>query len=284
MNNPQSSENRPPTDKTIGFIGGGNMASAMLGGMLQSGFPAARLFVSEPDSNRRALLGEQLPGIQIADSNADAARCDVCILAVKPQILAEVCRSLDGSANGNLFVSIAAGVRSHDIERWLGIGTAVVRAMPNQGALVGRSATGVFANSHCSRAQRELAGYALASVGRVMWFDNEADIDSVTAIAGSGPAYFFLLMELMHNAARSFGLDDETSSTLVTETAAAAAMLAERPGSELTALRASVTSKGGTTAAAIDTLLANNIDQIFSDALQAARTRAAVLADNAANQ
>lgn len=275
---------KPLTDATIGFIGGGNMAGAMIGGLLANGFPAGNIRVSDPDPAQRESLAAAFSGIDVIDDNSALLAVDVCVLAVKPQILHAVSRELAaGDQRGDtLFVSIAAGVRSQDIERWLGGTRAVVRAMPNQGAMVGRSATAVFANTHCSDAQRALADFALAAMGRVFWLDNESDIDGATAIAGSGPAYFFLLMEMLHETARAFGLEDPAARDMVIETATAAAALAARPGNELAALRASVTSKGGTTAAAIDHLLHNDIENLFRNALGAARDRAAALADDAA--
>lgn len=272
-------------DSRIAFVGGGNMAGAIVGGLVASGFAAETVTVADPAPKQRAALRELAPGATIVADNAEAAAgADAVVLAVKPQIMPRVVAGLGAAlpADGPLVISIAAGVRSGDIDRWLGGGRAVVRVMPNQAALLREGVSVMFANPRTSAAQRELAERVLEAVGIAVWVDDEALVDAATAVSGSGPAYFFLLMEMLIDAGREFGLDAAQAQLLAVETARGAASLAVAHGEgELAALRERVTSPGGTTAAALESLEADGVRAIFARALEAARARAVALADEA---
>lgn len=271
---------------TIGFIGGGNMTLAIAGGLLASNYPADRLYIAEPSAEQRERLANLLPGVDIRAGNAAiAGNVDCLVLAIKPQVLADVCRELAGTIQDrkSLVISIAAGVRVADIDTWLGGGLSVVRVMPNQPALLRMGASGLFANPLASDDDRELAASVMAAVGKVVWVDSEADIDSVTAISGSGPAYFFLLIDMLAKTAVEMGLGETAGRELAVQTALGAAAMAEQTEDDMDDLIARVRSPGGTTAAALDSLDAQNVRAIFSAAMTAARDRAGQLADEAGN-
>jgi pyrroline-5-carboxylate reductase len=272
------------TDKKIGFIGGGNMTFAIAGGMLGSGYAAANIAISEPSAEQRERLTGTLPGVTInSDNTATAKHADCIVLATKPQVLAGVCRDLatDIQNSKPLILSIAAGVRSNDIEDWLGGDLAVVRVMPNQPAFLGLGVSALFANDNCSDADRALAATVMQAVGKIVQVNAETDIDSVTAISGSGPAYFYLLIDMMVQTATAMGLDDATARTLAVETAVGASALAADSDAAMSELIAKVRSPGGTTAAALDSLEEQDVRAIFSAALKAAKERANQLADEA---
>ena len=271
-------------ERRIAFIGGGNMATAIARGLLANGASAASLVISEPDAGRRDGLRDGLPGALICSDNDGAtAAADCVVLAVKPQILGRVCRSLRDAAQSRrpLVISIAAGVRAADIDRWLGGGLAVVRAMPNQPALLGLGVTGMYANAAADAAARRSAATILGAVGKVVDVDTEADIDTVTAVSGSGPAYFYLLIDLLAAAAKDAGLDAGAARLLAVETARGAAAVVAAGDEPVDDLIARVRSPGGTTEAALDQLDADGIHAIVRRAIQAARERAAELADAA---
>lgn len=272
------------SDKRVGFIGGGNMTLAIAGGLLGSGFPAANIAIAEPSAEQRASLAISLVGVATSDDNAAIANnVDCVVLATKPQVLADVCRDLAASVQDKkpLILSIAAGIRSTDIEAWLGGNLAVIRVMPNQPAFLGLGVSALFANDNCGHADRELATTIMAAVGKAVQVDTENDIDSVTAISGSGPAYFYLLIDMLVQTAISMGLDATTARTLAVETAVGAAALAASSEDAMDDLIARVRSPGGTTAAALDSLEQQDVRAIFASALTAARDRAIVLADEA---
>ncbi|MEO0950426.1 MAG: pyrroline-5-carboxylate reductase, partial [Pseudomonadota bacterium] len=203
----------------IGFIGGGNMARAMIGGLIAAGHPVSRIRVAEPDTSQRASLNAQWPDLETTTDNTSvAAWSALCVLAVKPQVMPDVARALDELDADPLYLSIAAGIRSDDLSRWLG-GGRVVRAMPNQGALVGRSATGLYSSAALDGLERTTIDALVGTIGTAYWVVDEPDIDAVTAIAGSGPAYFFLLMEYLEQAGEDFGLDPSAVRHMVAETA-----------------------------------------------------------------
>ncbi len=265
---------------TIGFIGGGNMARSLIGGLCQSGLPPASVHVSEPDEERRQALHNDF-GIAVhGDNQAVVDACEVVVLAVKPQALKEVIQQLQPATDdGKLYLTIAAGIRTDAIEKWLGGKRAIVRAMPNTPALVQSGATGLFANRHVSRQQKDLAESILRAVGLTVWVEEEAQMDAVTAVSGSGPAYFFLVMEAMEQAGVKLGLPEETARLLTLQTAFGAAKLALEIEEEPARLRRNVTSPGGTTEQAILALQDRQLEAIFEQALQAARDRARELAD-----
>lgn len=273
--------------KAIGFIGGGNMTEAIVGGLLANNFDASSISIAEPNPTRRAHLQKRIADLRLVDSNAEVAeRSDVVVIAVKPQIVATVCRDIRNvcQARRPLLVSIAAGVRSDDIDRWVGGDAAVARIMPNQPALIGQGVSGLYANGAVSDEQLALAETIMASIGVVVRVQTESDIDSITAISGSGPAYFFLLIAMLESAAQSFGLDAKQSHTLAIATATGAASLAASSDKSCDELIASVRSPGGTTAAALDSLTDDKVHDIFRQALRAARDRAIEMADAASQQ
>ncbi|MDX1269940.1 MAG: pyrroline-5-carboxylate reductase, partial [Oceanisphaera sp.] len=227
-------------------------------------------------------LSTCFPGIRTYRENAEAvAQADIVVLAVKPQILATVARELAPSidASRHLMISIAAGLRSSDIDRWLGGNKAVVRCMPNTPALVQSGATGLYANELVSDEQRNQAESVLRSVGSTLWVDDESQIDAVTAVSGSGPAYLFLVMEAMEEAGVQLGLDREAARLLSIETAFGAAKLALESDDDPATLRQKVTSPGGTTEQAIKLMEDKQLRLIFAEAMKAAADRAAELAE-----
>ncbi len=264
----------------IAFIGGGNMTRAIVGGLIDSGADPATISVSEPLEAARASLAEDFPGVQIdGDNSVVAASADCVVLSVKPQVLADVCRDLAATIQSHrpLIVSIAAGTLSDDIESWLGGDLAVVRVMPNQPALLRLGASGMYSNDRVDDAQRARATEIMTAVGKVVEVHSEADIDAITAVSGSGPAYFFLLIGALIDTAKSFGLEDDAARMLAVETARGAAALAESEDASMDELIARVRSPGGTTAAALDSLDAADARGIFSAAITAARDRSAEL-------
>jgi len=269
------------TPHTIGFIGAGNMARSLAGGLLNSGWSVEHLRLSDPDANQRRGAAQAL-GLKTFAANTElAAEADVLVLAVKPQALKAVAEEIATTVQKKrpLVVSIAAGIRVDDIERWLGGNLPIVRVMPNTAALIGSGATGLFANPRVTEAQRDTAESILRAVGVTVWVQDEALIDTVTAISGSGPAYFFLVMEVLEKAAIKHGLDPKTARLLTLETAYGAAKMALEGGEEPAQLRKRVTSPGGTTEKAVQTLEAGQIERIFDDAVVAAMRRARELAD-----
>ncbi len=264
----------------IGFVGGGNMAQALARGLLGAGHPAARLCMADPDGARRAQCATLADGVRVTADNLEvAATADVLVLAVKPQVLGEVVRALahERGPDDRVVLSVAAGVTLETLHRHLGAGTAIIRAMPNQPALVGAGITALVPGRGVSDRQRTRAGYVMETVGQTVWLDEEALLDAVTAISGSGPAYFYLLMELMEEVAAELGLPGSLAARLVRQTALGAAKTALEDGREPAALRASVTSPGGTTAAALEVLADADIRSIVRRALVAARDRSAAL-------
>lgn len=268
----------------ISFVGGGNMTRAIAGGLIESGFPAGDILISEPNEAARSTLCELLPGTLISDNNETVSTAADCIvLAVKPQVLARVCREIEKTVQttGSLIISIAAGVRSDDIDAWLGGGLSVVRVMPNQPALLRLGVSGMYANDRVSSVELDRATEIVAAIGSVVHVSREADIDTITAVSGSGPAYFFVLIDILINTAIELGLDDASAQTLAIETATGAAALAAAEAETMDNLIARVRSPGGTTAAALDCLEADQVRAIFARAVTAARDRAVVLADDA---
>lgn len=263
----------------VSFIGGGNMARALIAGLLRQGTPAAHICVGEPlAAARRALAAEF--AVQVSDDNATTvAKARVVVLAVKPQELPIVVQALQPTLQKTrpLLLSIAAGIRLADLQRWAP-GLPVVRAMPNRPALVGAGATGLYATAAVSAGDRALAEQTMSAAGITVWVPNEAALDVVTALSGSGPAYFFLLAECMAEAARELGLDAETARTLAAETLHGAGQLAHMDH-DLAGQRAAVTSKGGTTAAALTVFDESGFARQVTAALTAAARRSAELAD-----
>ncbi len=263
----------------IGFIGGGNMARSLIGGLLASGVNKAALSVADPTAAQRDELAKDFGISTTADNQHIVDQCEVIVLAVKPQVMKDVVARLDiHKAREKLFVSIAAGVRSHAIQKWLGEDVPVVRTMPNTPSLVQSGATGLYATCQVSEAQRDQAESILRAVGLTLWVDTEAQLDAVTALSGSGPAYFYLVMEAMEKAGTQLGLEPETARLLTVQTAFGAAKLALEVKDQPADLRRKVTSPGGTTEKAIGVLQANKLEAIFAEALTAAHDRSIELA------
>jgi len=264
---------------TIGFIGGGNMAISLIGGLVNAGTSPSDITVAEPDENQRNALQERF-GTNTTADNKTTLPCDVIVLAVKPQLLKQVCQQLEAEQqNRCLFISIAAGIKSTDIDRWLNGGQSIVRCMPNTPALLQCGASGLFANKAVSSKQKQLAEKIMEAVGIVIWVDDEEQINAVTAVSGSGPAYFFLMMEAMQNAGVELGLSADIARQLVLQTALGAARMAIEDNTSAAELRKKVTSKGGTTEQAILSFQSADYQKIVSDALKAAHDRSISLAD-----
>ena len=263
------------------FIGGGNMATSLIGGLIEKGYPVSHIVACDPvvDSGQRL---ETAFGITTHTENVTAAmQADIIILAVKPQIMKAVANDLAPALTHNkpLVISIAAGITADALQGWLGEGVPVIRCMPNTPALVQSGASGLFATNLVTPVQRQQAGDILAAVGTVNWLDSEDDIDKVTALSGSGPAYFFLVIEAMTEAGIKLGLDPETARQLTLQTALGAARMASVSDVDAGELRKRVPSPAGTTEKAINSLLANKLPEHFEEAIGAAYERAKEMAD-----
>ena len=257
------------------------MARSLAGGLLRNGWDQGRVILSDPDADQRR-GAEQALGVRVyADNNEVAARADILVLAVKPQALKDVAAGLAAAVQKKrpLVLSIAAGVRLEDLERWLGGDLPIVRSMPNTAALIGSGASGMFANARVRAPQRDQAESILRAVGVAVWLDDEYLMDVVTALSGSGPAYFFLVMEALERAAIANGLEPATARLLTLETAFGAAKMALEGREEPALLRARVTSPGGTTEQAVKVLEQGGIRQLFDAAVRAAVTRAREFGD-----
>lgn len=267
-------------DPFIGFIGGGNMASSLIAGLIRQGIPGASLGVAEPDAEKRRQLATSSSLLATPDNALIAQQADVLVLAVKPQALKAVSLALREPLTGRdpLVISIAAGIGTDALARWLGPSLPIVRAMPNTPALMGHGATGLFANAGVSEAQRQQAERLFNGVGIVRWLTDEAQLDLVTALSGSGPAYFFLFMEALTEGAQELGLDPGLARDLTLQTALGAAHMARDSGLGLDALRVRVTSPGGTTEQGLRVLEREGLRRIAREALAAAQARAITLA------
>lgn len=266
---------------TICFIGAGNMSISLIGGLIASGYPKDKIRATDPSEARRREITQSM-GIHCDEDNIEAAKqSDIIVLAVKPQMLELVCQQLSATlqAKRPLVISIAAGVRSTDIDYWLGGGMAIVRTMPNTPALIRSGATGLFANSAVSEAQKEQAEHILRAAGITVWVPKETDLDIVTAISGSGPAYYFLFMEAMQHAGQKLGLDEATARLLTIQTAFGAAKMALESPDDCATLRQKVTSPNGTTEKAIQSFESHQLRETIEDAMKAAKDRAISLAN-----
>lgn len=265
--------------RKIGFIGGGNMARSLVGGLIQAGHDATTIHVSDPSDDARALMGK-LGKVQLGcDNEALTAAVDVLVLAVKPQAMGSVLAPLAPTLAQRrpTLVSIAAGLTTKALTGWAGP-LPLVRCMPNTPALVGAGMSVLYANEAVSRAGRQDAETVMRSAGEVLWVEREAQLDAVTAVSGSGPAYFFHMMEAMMAAAIEQGLDEQTSRALVLQTALGAARMALESGSDPGQLRQQVTSPGGTTAAALAVFADGDLMGLVSRAVAAAAERSVTLA------
>lgn len=263
----------------ISFIGGGNMASALIGGLVQQGFPPREIRVVEMNADARASLTRVFELQTYAGMSAEALHCDVLVLAVKPQQLATVAAEVKPFLREQLVISIAAGVRAQDLARWLGGYSRVVRAMPNTPALVRAGITGLYALPAVDTAQRALAQQILTAVGSCIWLEEEAHMDAITAVSGSGPAYVFYFMEALEQAGLALGLPAAQARALALATFSGAAQLANKGAADPASLRAQVTSKGGTTERAILSLQQSEVAAAIGKAVQAAAQRSRELGD-----
>ncbi len=267
-----------PTLPPIAFIGGGNMASAIIGGLIRRGQPAGQIEVVEPLESARAMLAQQFGITAQAAPTAALARVGLVVWAVKPQTFKEAAQQAAPHTAGALHLSVAAGIRTASIAQWLG-SERIVRAMPNTPALIGQGMTGLYAASGVGAQERALVEQVIATTGSHLWVEQEPLLDAVTALSGSGPAYVFYFLEAMTTAGVDMGLTREQARQLAVTTFSGAAELARRSSETLAQLRQRVTSKGGTTHAAIESMEADQIAQRFMRALDAAEHRARELGD-----
>lgn len=264
----------------IAFIGAGNMASAMIGGLIHAGVSAEHIAAADPFAESLQRL-QQAFKVKTSSNNRDViADANIVVLAVKPQQLKEVCAAISADLlqQKPLIISIAAGITSGILEQWLDPSLAIVRCMPNTPALIGRAASGLFANANVNEQQKDLASQLMLAVGAIDWVEQESLLDAVTALSGSGPAYFFLVMEAMIDAGVKLGLSREVAENLTLQTALGAAKMARTSEVDVAELRKRVTSPGGTTQAAIEQFEQGGIRQLFEQALVAADARSKSLA------
>jgi pyrroline-5-carboxylate reductase len=266
----------------IAFIGGGNMAASLIGGLRAQGIPATSICASEPGADKRAEL-EATHGIEtFADNGRALTGADVVVLAVKPQVMQAVCRDLAAHLQSDqLIVSIAAGINCASLQEWLGAQAprAIVRCMPNTPSLLRQGVSGLYANAQVSEGQKQQAEQLLSAVGLALWLNEENLIDAVTAVSGSGPAYFFLMIEAMTAAGEQLGLPRDTAAQLTLHTALGAARMACESDVEAAELRRRVTSPNGTTEAAIKAFQAGGFETLVQQAMNAAAQRSAELAE-----
>lgn len=263
----------------VSFIGGGNMACALIGGMITQGFLPANIQVIEPQKISRMRLEEEFAARALERADAEFFDCDVIVLAVKPQQMREALAPVATLLSQNplrppLILSIAAGLHLDDITRWLGGYRQLVRAMPNTPALIGQGMTGLYAGGHIKAEPRSIIEQIVRAVGEFVWVEDETQIDAVTAISGSGPAYVFYFIEALQAAGQKLGLTPEVARALALQTVQGAAQLAINSEEGVATLRERVTSKGGTTQAALDVLQSQGFFNVIETATQAANTRA----------
>ncbi len=266
--------------RRLAFIGGGNMAGALIGGLIRQGLPSGRIVVADPSADQLDRLVRAHGILRAPDNASAAAGAEVVILAVKPQQMRSVCAALKPhiAQAKPLIISVAAGIPHAALSRWFGEQIAVVRTMPNRPALNGFGATGLYAPPSVGAAGRALAESIMAAVSATVWVEHESQMDTVTALSGSGPAYFFLFMEALEAAAHERGLPTEIAHKLTLATAYGAARMARESDEPLAVLREQVTSKGGTTAAALAVLDAAGLRSTVAHAVAAADRRSAELA------
>lgn len=263
---------------TFGFVGGGNLATALIGGLVARGVPAGAIRVADPFPAAQERLARDV-GVQTCSApDAALGACDVIVMAVKPQQFQEAAAQLRAhlasASRSGLVISVAAGIRLLDMQRWLGGHARLVRAMPNTPALTGMGMTGLAAPDTLSPADRDVATAVAEAVGKCLWVKDDTQIDAVTAMSGSGPAYVFYVLEAMERAAEELGLSTEQGRLLAVETFRGAAALAQQSSEPVSVLRERVTSKGGTTYAALTSLEQAGVGPAFVAAIHAAATRA----------
>lgn len=266
--------------KKVAFIGAGNMNGAIISGLIQGGFSPENIMVSNPSAPKRIALQEK-HGIQQTSNNIEAATfADVIVLGVKPYLIAEVCQVLGEhiDVTSKCFISVAAGTTMNQIEQAIGQPCTVIRTMPNTPSQLGYGVTGIFANDHITEEEKTFTTSLMESVGIVKWLASEQQIDHITAISGSAPAYFFMFMEAMEKQAKAYGFSDQDSRELVQQTALGAAKMVIKNTQAISTLRENVTSKGGTTQAAISAFSEGGLDQLVAKAMNSAVDRAKEMA------
>jgi pyrroline-5-carboxylate reductase len=271
-----------PLSLPVALVGGGNMSRALVGGLLGQGLDRRLVTVAEPAEATRAALERDFGITTTTDNAAAVSGAAVVLLAVKPQVIGDVTRALAPALQVRrpLVISVAAGIRAADLSRWIGAGPSVVRAMPNRPALVGLGATGLYAAPEVGASERELAGAVLSASGIVVWVPREDDLELVTALSGSGPAYFFRLAQLMAEAGTAMGLEASVAQRLAAQTLAGAGQLvATEQQPDLARMASEVASKGGTTEAALNSFAAAGLQRLVADAMQAAAQRGRELAE-----
>lgn len=267
------------TQTNIAFIGAGNMATSIISGLINKGHNRANIWASAPSETTRAKAAAL--GINVSADNFEiTSKADVVVIAVKPQVLKQVVSPLKALLEGTnkIVISIAAGVDLTSLQAWLGDTTAIVRCMPNTPSLLGLGATGLYSNNNTTTAQKDLANTILNAVGVSVWVDNEAALDAVTAVSGSGPAYYFLLMEAMQDAGKKMGLDAHSSKLLTLQTALGAAQMALDSDVDVGELRRRVTSAGGTTEQAVNTFEQGGLRELVAKAMNNCANRAKEMA------
>lgn len=274
------------TSPTISFIGAGNMASAIIGGMLDSGFKAANIWVSAPDDNHLQSIRKQFGVSVTTDNRYCAEQADMVVLAVKPQVMASVCSDIAPVVQNTrpLMVSIAAGLEAATLDEWLGGGLPLVRVMPNTPSLVGKGAAGLYANDEVKEKQKAMVESVFNSIGSALWVEDESLLHAVTALSGSGPAYFFLMLEALEEAATDAGIAGETARALAIQTMAGAAEMAGRSEHDPGQLKRNVMSPGGTTEQAIQTFEEGGMRDLVKKAYSAAYKRSGEMAKELANK
>ncbi len=262
--------------RKITFVGAGNMAQAIIYGMVNTGYPAHLITVSAPSEKNRCQMEKQLKINQTANNIAAVQQAEVIVLAVKPQIMAEVCQQLQQvDLTGKLIISIAAGISITRFYQLLGNNLPIIRVMPNTPSLIGFGMSGLYAAPQVTNEEKEYCQQLMQSVGKICWLENEDEINLIIAVAGSAPAYFFLFMEAMQQHAEKLGLDPHTSRSLIEQTALGAAQLIiNKPSLPISTLREQVTSKGGTTAEAIAIFQQHHLSETVAQAMDAAIARA----------
>jgi len=265
---------------TITFIGGGNMANSIIGGLVANTYEPNKIIACDPiEDNLNAL--KKSYGINTSTDNATSvAKAQIVVMAVKPQIMKKVCEQIkDNIAHKPLIISIAAGIPIEKLTHWLNTSLPIIRCMPNTPALVQAGATGIFANSQCSEKQKQQAEEILKAIGIIEWLEEEKLIDAVTALSGSGPAYFFLFMEAMIEAGISQGLPEKVASNLAIQTCLGAGLLAQSSDVDVAELRKRVSSPGGTTLKALESFQDDDLKNIVKKAMSSAANRAVSLAE-----
>jgi pyrroline-5-carboxylate reductase len=265
----------------ITFIGGGNMATSLIGGLIADDYKSQAITVSDPELDKLSQLAARYGIATEPDNKLAVAQAEIVVLAIKPQIMESVARDLAPALQQNspLVISIAAGITVSVLSDWLGADLPLVRSMPNTPAMIQSGATGLYAGATVNENQRNQAESILRAVGMTRWVEDESLIDAITAVSGSGPAYFFLVMEAMEEAAKSLGLDEESARLLTLQTALGAARMAIESSDSPALLRQKVTSPGGTTERALGILEAGGLRTLFNDALQGAAERSRELSD-----